>query len=125
MPATFNCKDIAKSLGIERRRLAHYFERGLVPVPHPGSGAHREFTHADVVRIAVLDRLVALGIGAARAAGLAGEYAHARGLLVIRPSGAAEVMSLTETGATIPSSAVIIDLNQLRRDVDSRLPIAA
>jgi hypothetical protein len=77
------------------------------------------------VRIAVLDNLISLGVSPARASVIAGDFYHATGLLIVHPGGAAEVLPLTETGAPIPGSAIIVNLDRLRRDVDSRLPIAA
>ena len=120
----FRTQEIAKALDLSPRWLTSQLERQLIPCQRPGSGALREFAHHEVHRIALMHVLVGLGTQPVKASKFAGEFYHATGLLIIHPSGTAEVLPIG-TGAPIPGSAVIVNLDQLRRDVDARLPIAA
>ena len=118
MPTNYKTKDISKVLGIRPRRLTGFFERSLIPVSRPGTGAPRLFSRADVIRIAVLDRLVGLGVSPARASGLAVEYANAAGVLVLSHDGA-EVQP--RQGFDLPLAATILDLDSMRAEINERL----
>jgi DNA-binding transcriptional MerR regulator len=116
---TFSSSDVAKALGVGPRTIISAAERGLIPAERGrGTGHHRAYTRDDVVRFALLEHLTALGISRSRAAGLAAGRAGADGILVVTSSGA-DVHP--RSGFNVPLAATIIDLDELRADVDERL----
>ena len=125
MQRFFRVKDLADALRIPPRWISQQMERQLIPCARPGSGALRELTRVDAYKIALMRHLTELGTQPVKASKIAGDYFHARGLLVITAGGDARVQDLSQGGASIPGSAIVINLDQLRRDVDARLPIAA
>ena len=122
---TFRTGEIARALNISPRRLTSAMERGLLSAaadPEPGTGNRRNFQRQDVHRFALMTRLSELGIGHSRASVIANLHAHACGVLIVEPSGS-RVQSRSEFH--LPESALFVDLDALRAEVDARLAAVA
>ena len=114
MPTNYKTKTISKALGIHARKLTGYFERALIPVSRPGTGAPRLFSHSDVLRIGLLDRLIGLGVSPARASGIAERHHADHGMLVLSAGG---VEVRPREGFDLPLAATVVDIDcNARRD---------
>ena len=116
-------KAVSRALDIDPRKLTGYLERGLVPCERPGTGAPRLFSRSDITRVALLDRLIGLGVSPARASVIASLHSNASGVLIVDTHGS-RVQPL-DGDCPIPDSAIVINLEQVAAEVDDRLRAVA
>lgn len=134
---SFRLRDACRAANISPPMLLRWLDRGTVTASRrdrrtTGSGDHRGFSRASIIRFAITRNLTRLGVSprvASNAASLFDErlhpYAFGRTLLVVQTSGpriinADYADTLDAVGRPIPPS-IILELGQIVKTVDAAL----
>jgi hypothetical protein len=126
--ALYQTGAVSRATNMRQTKLERLLDRGVIAVGSQdvdasGSGSARLFTRNSVYRVALASALMNIGLPPGRAAAIAEQHAHNRGFLVVTPTGAATVRNRLDLRLEAAAN-ILLDLDQVRADVDARIPEA-
>jgi len=111
---------VAEALDVPRRRVLTYVEYGLVELPDvsPGTGNNRMFSYFNLLSLASLETLYAIGYTSAKMRGFAGDVAKAWNRhLEHGPVDTAEILPGKPTGTGQPLAVIVLRLTAIEAEV--------